>query len=658
MAPNGDDESGVTLHDISIPVGDETVVGVRYEPSTDGPSPAILMATPYRAHDRITFGSYDPSLRYFAAHGYEVVAVDLLGTGASSGAKPESFDPGETAEVVSIIEWLADRGWTSGDVGMFGKSYGGWTQLRAAVENPPALKAIVPISIANSQYEVARPGGAFNFLRSTMWATQMQASQALPTGTRDPDGRWATVWKDRLASLEAARPWLFNSLDHDTRDDYWEDRDVPVEHIEVPTFAVCGYRDLHTGSVVDYFDRIDAPKRLLLGPWRHTMPHRGAENAVDFRRQALAWYDHFLKGRPSDRLDGPTVVYYTERAGGWKRDAGVWRGADAWTGATADDTVTFALGADGIVPASSFEAGAIERTYEFDQTVGVNSMERIGMIQHTNLDARPDDARSLVFETAPLERALELTGDGRLTVRLSSTTSDPLVVARLVDVDREGISRPVSHGYLRASRRESHEEPSPIEPGREYELEIPFHPRSHVFEPGHRIRLGLSAAYFPRAEPAPEQGSFTVASSPGNPSVLTLPGREHSGDVSFDDTVTMSPPDTELVPVSSQFVVGSDEDWHLSRQPDHESVTFTATKTTRLRPPNGSELTWSHDVEAGVPARDPRAAYVRNDVTATLELPMETIVSTATSRVTRDYATLDSRVTVDGQVVFDQQWLR
>ena len=48
------DQTGVTLREVSIPVGDETVAGLRYVPPTEGPSPVVLMATPYRAHDRIT----------------------------------------------------------------------------------------------------------------------------------------------------------------------------------------------------------------------------------------------------------------------------------------------------------------------------------------------------------------------------------------------------------------------------------------------------------------------------------------------------------------------------------------------------------------------------------------------------------------------------
>lgn len=653
------DERRVRVRDVLIPVGDETVAGVRYSPPGEAPAPVILMATPYRSHDRITFGSYDPSLRYFATHGYEVVAVDLLGTGASTGRKPTAFGPEEGPELVSVIEWLAARPWSTGDVGMFGKSYGGWTQLRAAVEGPPALKAIVPVSIAASQYEVARPGGAFNFLRSTMWATQMQASQALPTSLRDPDGRWVEVWKERLEHLRTDRPWLFNSLDHDTRDGYWRDRDIPVERITVPTLAVCGFRDLHTRSVIDSFDRIDTPKRLLLGPWRHTMPHRGAESAIDFRRQALAWYDHFLRGEETGALDAPTVAYYTEREGGWRRDAGVWRAAPDWAAAAGDDATTFALASAGLTHEADFVGdNGVHRVVEADQTVGVNSMERIGMIQHTNLDTRPDDARAAVFETGPLSVPVELTGDGELVVHLDSTTADPLVVARVIDVAPDGSAKPVTHGYLRASRRSSHTDPTPLDPGARYELRVPLNPRSHVFEAGHGIRLALSAAYFPRAEPAREQGAFTVHSTPEAPSTLRLPGREHAGGVSLSDAVEMSPPDTELVPVSSPFVTGSEEDWSLTRHPDTESVTFAATKTTRLAPPNGSTLTWRHDVEAGVPARDPGAAYVRNDVTAELSRPLETVRADASSRVTRDYATLTTRVRVGDQVVFEERWMR
>jgi len=103
------------------------------------------MYVPYHKDDYITYGAYDPIVRYLAASGYEVVVADMVGTGASSGQIEEMFPQREGKEAATIVEWLADREWTTGSVGMFGKSYGGITALYAAAYQPDALEAIVPI---------------------------------------------------------------------------------------------------------------------------------------------------------------------------------------------------------------------------------------------------------------------------------------------------------------------------------------------------------------------------------------------------------------------------------------------------------------------------------------------------------------------------------
>lgn len=147
-----------TLHpDLLIPVDGETVAASRYEPPTAGPSPVVLIVTPYRKDDRITFGTHEPSIRYFCHHGYEVVVADLLGTGASSGDK-RPFHRAEGDEMAAIIKWLADREWTTGDVGTYGYSYGAWTQYVAAAVDPEPLKAIVLVAVANSVYESSCTG--------------------------------------------------------------------------------------------------------------------------------------------------------------------------------------------------------------------------------------------------------------------------------------------------------------------------------------------------------------------------------------------------------------------------------------------------------------------------------------------------------------------
>ncbi|MDY6764969.1 MAG: CocE/NonD family hydrolase, partial [Halobacteria archaeon] len=79
---------------IQFSVDGETVAATRYEPTdVDGPSPAVLWYTPYHKDDQTTFGRYDPLLEYIAAHGYEVVAADMVGTGASTGYRDEFLGP-------------------------------------------------------------------------------------------------------------------------------------------------------------------------------------------------------------------------------------------------------------------------------------------------------------------------------------------------------------------------------------------------------------------------------------------------------------------------------------------------------------------------------------------------------------------------------------
>ena len=56
--------------------------------------------------------------------GYSFVMVDLRGFGGSNGCLDWS-GPGEQADVVNAVKWAASRPWSTGRVGMYGKSYDG-----------------------------------------------------------------------------------------------------------------------------------------------------------------------------------------------------------------------------------------------------------------------------------------------------------------------------------------------------------------------------------------------------------------------------------------------------------------------------------------------------------------------------------------------------
>ena len=113
-------------------------------------------------------------------------------------------------------------------------------------------------------------------------------------------------------------------------------------------------------------------------------------------------------------------------------------------------------------------------------------------------DHRPVDRQSLTFTTDPLTEDMEISGPSTVELYISSTADDTDVVAILSDVRPDGYSQILRRNILRASRRESLENPTAIEPGKAYKLTIPIFPVSNMFLKGHRLRLTVSSSSFPK----------------------------------------------------------------------------------------------------------------------------------------------------------------
>ncbi len=677
--------SGEIRHhpDLLIPVEGATVAATRYEPpGDDGPRPVVLIATPYRKDDWIAFGSWHPSIEYFARSGYEVVVADLVGTGASTG-EPTPFARADGEHTATVVDWLAERPWTTGRIGTFGLSYGAWTQYATAAAAPDALGAIVPVSVAPSGYASSYTGGVLNPLKRAVWATEFQARQALPPGRRDEEGRWARVWHDRLDRLERERPWLFRFLDHDLEDDFWVERRVEPGEIGVPTLAACGTRDVHTASMVPFVEALEVEKRLIVGPWRHRMPEQGRETAIDFRRQAVDWFDRHLREDTPDRERGseadlPPVAYWTERDGGWRVGAGTWRGRDRWPTVETHPTRSFVLTSEGLELAEATadegdggegdpdegdgdEGDPVVRERAYDHTIGMESLERVGGVENPGVDTSADDARSLTAESPVLDDAVEFTGTGVVAVRVSATTPAPVVGVRVVDVAPDEPARLVTSGRLAADHRGGHApgDPEPLpRNGEPVDLEIPLTPTSHVFEPGHRIRLAVAAGHFPRVLPRNEQGCLRLHSAPGARTVLRFPGMVHEGGVpGFDDAVEMTGPD-ERVPVRTPYTSGATGRWETARSHTGDRARFRLDGGKTVTRPDGTSLTWHRDVTASVVADDPGTATFETRVEAELDYGHETVEVEATGRVSRGASHLETRVWVNGSTVFDERWRR
>jgi uncharacterized protein len=123
-------------------------------------------------------------------------------------------------------------------------------------------------------------------------------------------------------------------------------------------------------------------------------------------------------------------------------------------------------------------------------------------------DQRPIEERRdvLCFTSDPLTTALEITGPITVTLYAASSAPDTDFTAKLVDVHPDGYAQNLADGIIRARYRDSRANPSLITPGTVYEYTIDLWSTSMVCQPGHRLRVEIASANFPRFDRNPNTG--------------------------------------------------------------------------------------------------------------------------------------------------------
>lgn len=644
-------ESG-EVHGLTIPVDGETVRATRHEPAETRPRPVILVYTPYHKDDLSDTRS-DPMMEYFVDAGYEFVVADAVGTGASDGLVEEPFTAKEGQHGAAVVEWLADRSWSNGAVGLIGKSYPGTTSLEIAAQNPDGLEAIVPIHAPTRIYDAYFDGGALAFLRTCgQWAPNFEYLPLQPPPDRTIDD-WAGRWDDRLDGLRDRNPFLFQYLDHQEKDDYWADKDVPVGQISVPTLAVGGYRDAFGGGTVSYAERIDARTEVILGPWRHAMPEQGETARIDFLGEVEAWFDEHLHDDAPNREPAPSVRYWTERPTQDDSLAGEWRERETWPTVDTDaEAVPFSLGAGGL-RTDDDDVNPVSDRWDVDYSVGTASVG-FEISGGTDLDTTPDDDRSLTFETGGLEDAFELTGTGSASLTVVPDGTAQLVAVRVVDVAPDGTGTLVTHGVTRAELQNGEIDPpgkvgvtsKPLTPGEACSVSVSLRPTSHVFEPGHRIRVAVSGAFFPYVSPPDGSAGFVLESSAEVPSTLSVPGRFHDGSPTFTDTWAFNPP---------QDVYGEPAapSWETTVSHSDDTVTVSLEQSySKSLADTGFDYEMA--IEAAVERETLSSETIERETTTTLRFPTEAIQSRVHTTVTRSFATMQCELEREEETFYSE----
>ena len=505
-------------------------------PETDTAVPAILEAIPYRLADGMA--ARDAGIHpYFAGHGYAAVRLDLRGSGESGGILTDEYAAQEQKDLLEVIAWIAAQPWCDGNVGMTGISWGGFNSLQLAALRPPALRAIITLMSTDDRYadDVHYKGGCVLATDLLHWSSCMLHWQCQPPHEAAVGEHWREMWLERL---EASQPWVHHWLAHQRRDAYWKHGSVCEDYdaIEVPVYAIGGWIDGYTNSVLRLLAGLKGPRKGLIGPWPHAFPHDAVPGPeVGYLQEALRWWDRWLKGERNGIDDEPMfrvwMQDYLPPAPLVEQQPGRWVAEERWPSPLIE-TRHWRLDADGVLrqrgagtggAASGPEAaaGAPGPDAEAAAANGADAEGRLrilgsqlcgveagswcaeGQVSDWAPDQRAAEGQSLTWTSAPLTERVEILGHPRAVLRMTSDRPLALAAVRLDDVRADGVSRVVSQQVFNLTHRESHEHPERLEPGREYEVAIDLDAIAQAFPAGHRLRLAVSPTYWPWAWPSP-----------------------------------------------------------------------------------------------------------------------------------------------------------
>ena len=485
----------------------------------------------------------------FNKAGYAFVSQQCRGSGGSDGTRffPDDKDGYDT------IEWISKQPWSDGNVAMWGGSYWGATQWRAAVAQPPSLKAIVPGYIDADHWKYGyRSHGAIHLKMTT------QSNRAIPGSKYSLD-----QWKQMLSFVplidmdkqflgQEDRLWN-DYIAHSSYDAYWKAigmRDGnKYSTIKIPVYCVAGWQDYYAGAA---FESYQSLMKLGLSPdVRVRIGDHGHSGAPDIT-ETIRWLDYHLKGMDTGIKDEPPIKIQIRH--------GRWRMENHWPLDGTKFTDYYLSSPNG----SRFGMLDVQRPgeeqptqYSYDPrnpvlTLGANGshfpIPNLLVVGPTDQRANENRQDVLVYSTPELEEDTEVIGPVEARLFAASSARDTDFTIKLIDVYPDGGALNVTEGIVRACFRNSiWDQPSLIEPGKIYEYRIELLPIAIIFRKAHRIRIHVSSSSWPLWDRNQNTGNpigmdaemivaqQTIYHDTGHPSRIILPIIADDPDVVFAD---------------------------------------------------------------------------------------------------------------------------
>jgi predicted acyl esterase len=432
--------------------------------------------------------------------GYVCIRVDSRGAGRSPGYI-DAHSTREAKDFHDCIEWAAAQPWSNGKVGLNGISYFAVNQWRVAGMQPPHLAAIcVWEGYADRYRDSTHHGGMLcTFARDFQPRQILRVQHGVGSrGPKDPNTGEYVAGPETLPEEELARnraPQWKELLERPLDGDYYRERSAHWERIKTPLLSSgnWGGHGLHLRGNTEGFIRAASKEKWLeihgFAHWTHFYTNYGVALQKKF-------FGHYLQGKDTGWTRQPKVQLQIRHPG----EKFVLRHENEWPLARTKWTRFYLQPSHGL------------------------AMEAPGQSTKLEFDAQ---GAGLTFQTAPLEKPLEITGPVAAKLFVSSSTKDAdlFLILRVFDPAGKEVlfhgsndpGTPVAMGWLRASQRKldrkltrpyrpyhSHDERQPLDPGEVVEVDVEIWPTCIVVPAGYRIALTVRGKdYENDLEPVP-----------------------------------------------------------------------------------------------------------------------------------------------------------
>lgn len=482
-----------------VPMTDGTLLATDvFLPDGEGPWPVILVRSLY---------SRNQGMNGFIQDGYAAVVQDVRGFGASQGDSHvfycDGWRPGLT-DGADTVTWILAQPWCNGKIGTSGGSALAMTQMMLA----PATKGVSAQYVnkvpANFYFDVVYVGGVFRKNLTEGWLAALAQVPTIDFYKNLP--RYNEYWS------------YYNTVER-------------APDITAPALFVGGWYDIFAQGTLEGFmareyrggegargnnylimdwstHGRDTTEDYQFKPDRHNMP------TPNLRKR---FFDCYLKDDASALEGAPKVQYYVMGDDSDPEAPGnEWRTADAWPPYPSTE-IPFYLHGDGGLSENPDAGDPAFLEFTFDPAHPVPTHGGANLLP--NLVSGPYDQRGITkdrddilrYASATLEAPLEIIGNVKVRLFVSSDAPDTDFTAKLLNIFPDGDAREILilDNIRRVKSRLGFDREAPPLQGHEdiVEIEINMWSTAWIFNRGHRIGLHISSSNSPRFEVNPNTGA-------------------------------------------------------------------------------------------------------------------------------------------------------